>query len=177
MSEALTGYDLVALGGDCLQDAYVHQLRGEPIPDADSALADKLWRTSDNMLSVLISGLEGLGDLLVVASFVDDGSELGTDVVGKVGGLVGELARLIDGAMFVQDRPGPLRKPDTPGPRAHPPAPEPTLPKHTEPGPAPGFLFANSLCEFRFCHRPGAGAGRGSSIGGPPERGGPTTGC
>jgi len=89
MSEALTGYDLVALGGDCLQDTYVHQLRGEPIPDADSALADKLWRTSDNMLSVLISGLEGLGDLLAVASFVDDGSELGTDVVGKVGGLVG----------------------------------------------------------------------------------------
>lgn len=114
MARAPSGYDLLAQAGDCLMVAYLNQMRGAQDLEVDRALADKLWNSSSNMLTVLVSGLEGLGDLLAVASFGDDGSEPGTEIVGKVGWLVGEVARLIEGAMAVQDRAGVLKNPFTP---------------------------------------------------------------
>lgn len=95
---------------------------GQPIPDADRALADELWRASDNMRTVLLSGLEDLGDLVACASFADGGNELDTDSVGKVGWLVAEIARLIEGALMVEDCAGALRTPDNPEPPSPPAA-------------------------------------------------------
>lgn len=106
----LTGYDLMIESMEALADPYLRHLRGQPLTPEDREHAHRLWKASSNTLIPLLFGLEDIGDLLAVASFSED-SAPDHETVGKVGWLIGELGRLISGALQVQDRAGLLRFP------------------------------------------------------------------